>query len=286
MRKLIFLILIFTASCAHQFQIEEVKKREPSSYQSCFQLMQKYFSELPIALTTPEILKAKSLNELEMAYQNFSLIDLQKEFSQEKILANNKLIQQLFRAPLSKNANKESTSYITKAEAEVILKEITHSRPNVNHMCYDPELKIGVCFGRATIGHMEALARGVHPDSILKIWIAGDMKEWGHHVAVMIKAEDDWWVLDTNLQRVVKTEEWIKFYQPMKNPDAKKDIMVFATRADRFGPYDSQSYSGINLFNSNNDLFNRDKDYYQGYFHDYFYDLDQKMPKIKKFPAR
>lgn len=286
MKKILIFTFITLFSCSTKIQLEHINHRSLASYQSCFQLMQKFFSPIPQSFTSGNLIHSKSLDELELFYENTSFIEMQKEFSPQEIKANNLHIQKLFSLPIKSQQTKNKSSYITKSEAELILDEVTHSRPNKNHLCYDPDLKIGFCFGRATIGHMEALVRGVHPDSIRKIWIAGDMKEWGHHVAVMIKAEEGWWVIDTNLQRVVKTDEWLKFYAPMKNPLAKSDIMIFASRADRFGPYDSSTYSGINLFNSNNDLFNRDMDYYRGYFHDYFEDLDKKMPKIKKFPVR
>jgi nitrous oxide reductase accessory protein NosL len=282
MKKFIPVILFLSISCSTPKVHLDEYVRSPASFQTCFQLLSNFFPDQAVENKKIHFLEAKSLNEIEQFYQNYSLIDIQHHLSNEDILKNNDHLVKLLSLPLKTEKDEKFATEVSLDQAEIILKEVTNSRPNKNHMCYDPKLKIGFCFGRATMAHMEALVRGVHPESIRKIWIAGDMKEWGHHVATMIKAKDGWYVIDTNLGRVVKAEEWIKFYEPMKAPKAKS-IMVFVTRADRFGPYDTNSYSGINLFNSNNDIFNRDLDYYKGYFHDYFEDLDRKIDTIEKF---
>ena len=155
---------------------------------------------------------------------------------------------------------------------------MSNSKVNKNHYCYDTKGTIGFCFGRATIAHMEAVVRNVNPDAIRKIWIAGDMGVWGHHVATMIKTEKGWLVLDTNVGHPISTVEWIAKYMPMKMKNTN-DIMVFSTQAGRFSPYDTQTYNAINLFNTHSEEFNKASDYYRGYFHDYFEDLDNVEQK-------
>lgn len=230
------------------------------------------------------LVSARDLDELETAYGNESLIVLQRKSTDQQIKDANNHLKSLLKNNVTLSNMTEKTSYVTHAEAQIILDAIENSKVNKNHYCYDPNNTTGFCFGRAVIGHMEALARGVHPESVKKIWIAGDMKEWGHHVAPMVKANEGWLVLDTNIGRPVTTDEWIKYYQPFKAAKAK-DIMVFVTQPGRFGPYDAEAYNAVNLFNTFGNNFDREKDFYKGYFHDYFEALDNDK-SIKKFPVR
>ncbi len=150
---------------------------------------------------------------------------------------------------------------------------MSDSKVNQNQNCYDPQGAIGFCFGRATMAHLEAIVRNIHPDAIKKIWIAGDMEKWGHHVATMIKTENNWLVLDTNIGHAISYEEWIRIYMPYKAKNAN-DIMIFITQSGRFGPYDTKTYNAIDLFNTHTLEFDKASDYYRGYFHDFLEDLD------------
>jgi hypothetical protein len=125
---------------------------------------------------------------------------------------------------------------------------------------------------------MEALIREVHPDAIRKVWIAGDMGKWGHHVATIIKAENGWLALDTNMGRVITLDEWFIIVHREKVKDAN-EIMNFVTQAGRFSPYNNMSYNSFDLFNTDRLEFNKAQDFYRGYFHDYFEDLDKVVPK-------
>lgn len=279
-------LLIFLSSCANTSRFQVIY-RDPSNFQTCFELMSNFLSpnERISSFKRPTIENAKSLDELEEAYGFESLIEIQKRIPNNEIKKQNEFLFTLLKQDLKTPSSTEYTRYVTDEEANFLLHKISNSKVNQNHICYDPDLSTGFCFGRATIGHMEALIRGVHPKSIKKIWIAGDMQQWGHHVANMIKTEKGWLVIDTNLERPVSPEEWLKTYLPMKAIGAK-DIKVFVTRAERFGPYDIGEYSAVNLFNSTSHSFNRENDFYRGYFYDYFQDLEKEMPEIKKFPAR
>ena len=53
-----------------------------------------------------------------------------------------------------------------------------------------------------------------------------------------------------------------------------------------FGPYDSQNYSGVNLFNTATAQYDRSADFYRGYFQDYFEALNKERKEVKKFPVR
>ena len=283
-------LLLFTTACS----LSPVKtfiadnpgvNRDPANFQSCFQMMNAVINHRQVDFQDESLLtKAKDLNELEQAYGEESLIDLQRRLDNESIKAATKHAHSLLTKPVNFDKSMKKATYVTPQEAQEILNSITNSKVNQNHYCYDPNNTTGFCFGRAVIGHMEALARGVHPDAIKKIWIAGDMKEWGHHVAPMVKSENGWLVLDTNIGKPLSPEAWYKYYTPMKAPKAK-DIMLFVTQGGRFGPYDNEAYSAVNLFNTNGDTFDRANDFYKGYFHDYFEALEQDKT-FRKIPVR
>lgn len=283
-----FLFLVLTlSSCSSNKKVPEMMEgaRFPANFQTCFQMMNSVVNYQHLSDGDDTLLtNAKKLSELESSYGKESLIDLQLRLDDKSIKAANTHVQSLLKGPLEATKVNGKTHYVTMEEAQTILDSIENSKVNRDHYCYDPDNTTGFCFGRAIIGHMEALARNVHPEAIKKIWIAGDMKQWGHHVAPMVKGEEGWLVLDTNIGKPVSTEEWQKFYRPFKAPKAK-EVMVFVTQAGRFGPYDSEAYSAVNLFNTNGQVFVRENDFYRGYFHDYFEALD-KDKTIKKFPAR
>lgn len=280
--------VLFLTSCAlNSIKLEEqhLGQRSPANFQDCFKVMEKFFIAPPVKPQSFRATEVKSLDELEASYGNLSLIDIQKELSAEEIRASNNKTMELLNSPLKTDHPNNYTNYATEEELALIYKELENDKVHLNHACYDPQGTVGFCFGRATIAHMEALIRGMNPDSVRKIWIAGDMKQWGHHVATMVKGEKGWYVIDTNNGKPILAKDWLAFYQPFKNKNAK-DIMVFVTRADRFGPYDTQSYTGINLFNSNTSHYERTADFYRGYFYDYFEALDKERLVVKKFPVR
>lgn len=221
--------------------------------------------------------KATSLNELESLYGGENLIEIQRLITNDKILSNNKNVKKLLAKPFKVEEVPGKNSLVKEVDTNVLYKAMENSDVNKNHYCYDTKGTIGFCFGRATIAHMEAIVRNVHPDLVKKIWIAGDMGVWGHHVATMVYSEKGWMVLDTNLGRTISAEQWIDYYMPMK--EGKKDIMVFVTQAGRFGPYDNRPYNAVDLFNTNSADFNKAADYFNGYFHDYFQSLDNVMNK-------
>lgn len=221
--------------------------------------------------------KANSFVELESLYGGADLIQIQLKSSQKEIVANNANIKKLLQKPYNVTPIEGKNTVVTEADANIIYRKMANSDVNKNHYCYDPKQTIGFCFGRATIAHMEAIVRDIHPDLVKKVWIAGDMGVWGHHVATMVFTEKGWVVLDTNLGRIIGAEEWIKFYMPMNK--GKKDIMVFITQAGRFGPYDNRPYNAVDLFNTNSEDFNKAADYFNGYFHDYFDSLDNVRSK-------
>lgn len=279
------IIAFILISCSSQFIAHPETDRSPSNFKSCLEAMNELIAYKPYqGVASKFFSKAISLNELESFYGGESLIEIQRRTSNEEILSNNENMKKLFSAPLVVTKIEGKYSEVTSVDANTIYKSMAESEVNKNHYCYDKEGTIGFCFGRATIAHMEAIVRNVHPDAIKKIWIAGDMGIWGHHVATMVYTKEGWVVLDTNLGKIIDANKWVAHYMPMKQKDAK-EIMVFTTQAGRFGPYDNRPYNAIDLFNTNSSDFDKAKDYFNGYFHDYFQSLDnvKNPPMIEEF---
>ena len=252
--------------------------RDPASFQTCFEAMNNIMNYKTHYGPAAQVFsKAESLSELEALYGAGNLIEIQRFTANEEILKNNGKLKSLLKAPYEVKKIPGKIHKITTDDADLIYYAMANSDVHKNHHCYDTKGTIGFCFGRATIAHMEAIARDIHPDLVKKIWIAGDMGVWGHHVATMVYTEKGWMVLDTNLGKKVDVETWIAMYMPYKK--GKKDIMVFVTQAGRFGPYDSSPYNAINLFNTNTEDFKKANDYFNGYFHDYFESLDNVKMK-------
>ena len=276
MKSLIFTLIALTfISCSNQtIRNGQEIDRTPSNFKSCLEAMSELIAYKPFVGEAKLVFsKANSLTELESFYGSESMIEIQRKVSSEEIKLNNENLKKLFAEPHNVKEIDGKHSEVTKADAQTIYRAMADSDVNKNHYCYDKEGTIGFCFGRATIAHMEAIVRNVHPEAIKKIWIAGDMGVWGHHVATMVYTNDGWVVLDTNLGKIIGVNEWIAYYMPMKKKDAK-EIMVFVSQAGRFGPYDNRPYNAVDLFNTTSNEFNKAKDYFNGYFHDYFQSLD------------
>lgn len=271
MNKITFFIFVsfFLQSCS----LAPVQDRQVASYQTCLEMMNSIIQYTPYyGYGTKSFQTAKSLDALEALYGNESLIDIQLRLSQAEIKSNNKHVVELLNSELKLEAIEGKNLKSSEKDAQVIYEALDNNFVHRNDDCYDPKGTIGFCFGRATIAHMEAIVRNTHPGAIRKIWIAGDMGKWGHHVATMIYTVNGWRVLDTNLGKVVTVDVWLKTYMPMKQ--GPKDIMVFVTQAGRFGPYDNKPYNAIDLFNTQSEDYDRAKDFFQGYFYDYFESLD------------
>ena len=276
--KTLILIIVSLSFISCSTHPEKIEVREPASFQSCLEAMGQIMNYKPYYGAAGTVFsKAQYFNDLESLYGGANLIDIQRATNNTEILANNANIKDLFRKPYAVYGMEGKNKVVTTTDADIIYRKMADSDVNKNHYCYDTKGTIGFCFGRATIAHMETIVRDVHPDLVKKIWIAGDMGVWGHHVATMVYTEKGWLVLDTNLGRNIPADEWIDYYLKMKK--GQKDIMVFVTQAGRFGPYDNRPYNAVDLFNTQSEDFNKAADYFNGYFHDYFDSLDNVRSK-------
>lgn len=84
---------------------------------------------------------------------------------------------------------------------------------------YDPTGAIGFCFGRAMATHMHSRVLHLHPDSVKKIFVIGDMRstakpEWRFHVTTIVRGPGNkWYAIDpiTPGGRVVEAEAWLNW---------------------------------------------------------------------------
>ncbi len=274
------------------------------------------------------VLEARNFDELEQNYGNANLQFIQWGYSDEQILENNKNIEDILshvETRKNENITVEGKYNVSRREAKKLFTYVEDSKMvgvgGSNEWTYDPDEVLGLCFGRAIIAHNYALAKNVAPESIKKIWVLGDMKKWGFHIATMVRGADQWYVLDTYVGFVSATE-WMKRMLKDRKKSAKQELMFFVTDATRFGYQDDSSYSAYNLFNINDeDLdedvheskkflkkkiiwtqeeldkkkakkeakgkeFKEDKyrvDFYRGYFLDFYKEFDKKKKKIKPF---
>lgn len=257
--------------------VVEPSDREPASFQTCLDAMSQMMNYKPFYGYGANVFSsAKNYDELEALYGGENLIEIQRRVSGQEIVANNANIKKIALEAYDVRPIAGKNTKISTADINTLYNATKNSQVNKDHFCYDTKGTIGFCFGRATITHMEAIVRDIHPDLVKKIWIAGDMGTWGHHVATMLYTEKGWMVLDTNIGNAVGVDHWIEHYMPQRKG---KEIMVFITQAGRFGPYDNRPYSAIDLFNTQSEDFNKAKDYFNGYFHDYFNSLDNVKNK-------
>ncbi len=114
---------------------------------------------------------------------------------------------------------------------------------------WDPEGKIGFCFGRAMSVDLEARFRGLDRNSIGKAWAVGPMKlgtsEWGWHVTSLVFSKEfGWLAIDPIYNDVVPIANWVEnmwqaneaAMQEAKYHQAPQHLRVFFTRSGRFDP--------------------------------------------------
>lgn len=124
---------------------------------------------------------------------------------------------------------------------------------------YDPQGKFGFCFGRALFVHLTALRRGVHKDSIKKVFVVGPMKgflpgqTWGFHVATMIAKEGGgFWVVDPFEGKPLTLDEWFE-HNNSKSQDQR--LRLFVAPASRFGRAGFNPVNGDHLYEGYNNYF-------------------------------
>lgn len=198
---------------------------------------------------------------------------------EEAVAMNNEVIKQMDAESAAEYSGKRINA-IDKKTARNLYEEVTRHPVarllKVNK--YDPEHKMGFCFGRAMTSHLEALHMGLDKNSIRKVFVAGSMKAivgdiiWQFHVATAVKSSDGgWWVIDPFVGKPVKLDQW---YAKMYKQDTKGTLRLYVTEASRLGATDGAHYNRAHLM----------EDYYNNYFKDLiqYYRLKAKNELPKK----
>lgn len=131
---------------------------------------------------------------------------------------------------------------ISRKEAQFIY-DLVYNNPVSSLRMYDNYnpvgSNVGFCWGRAMTAQIEAMSRGVAPDSIKKIFAVGPLSSgstnWRYHVTTIIKGDDGtWWAVDPIMGRVMTAKEWTDQMDSQYN---KKGLMrVFLSEGDRYSP--------------------------------------------------
>lgn len=282
-----YFLLIFVLGCSHGNQVKKIE-RYPASWHSCFEDLNAliFHKQLTSGSGNVDFHLAGSLSDLEAAYGEESLFTIQNRLSNDAISLNNQRVSELLDNESFIESDK--VSRLDRDQAKTIYEDMQNTPCVRNDGPYQrPGVEIGYCFGRAITSHMHAVRRGVEPQAMKKIWVVGPMRgNWGHHVAHMIRSNDgSWWVID-NVTGLVKVDQWISSLKTFKNTN--KELMFFVSEASRFGPQKNFTYNSLNLFNIRNNEFSsfqKENDYYIGFFKDLFEHLDENPVEETFFPT-
>lgn len=130
---------------------------------------------------------------------------------------------------------------------------------------YDPQLVMGFCFGRATFVHLELLRRGVHKDSIRKVYVVGPMQTgdifWQFHVATSVRGESgQWYTIDPLFApSAMPLESWMS---TVKETSIDGTVRFYPTHASKLGP-SAFEYNKLPVGGVNDPIYNK-------YFEDMF----------------
>ncbi len=141
---------------------------------------------------------------------------------------------------------------------------------------YDPELRFGFCFGRATWAWLEAIQQGYDKSSIKKIFLVGPMKtgtiSWQFHVATAVRSRglfrDEWLVIDSNFEKVMTVPE---FFEAYKKFSTDQKLRLIVTEPNRLGPSSTTKFGPGHFRNPLNDSA------YNQYFQDLVANLSKRV---------
>lgn len=278
------ILLTVLLGCSHTSKRSD-SQRTPAAWHSCFENLNAlvFRKQIEDGTGNVDFHLAGSLDDLEAGYASEGMFSIHGRKSNKDILLNNERVSQLLRdEPFIEDTGVDidelKVTKLNREQAQTIYNDMVNTPCVRNDGPYQrADVAIGFCFGRAITSHMHALRRGVDPRAMKKIWVVGPMRgDWGHHVAHMIRSDDgSWWVID-NVTGLVKAEQWITSLKGYKNTN--KELMFFVTQASRFGPRKNYTYNTVNLFNvvdGQYDIFQKENDYYSGFFKDLFKYLDE-----------
>lgn len=132
-----------------------------------------------------------------------------------------------------------------------------------------PGVKIGYCFGRATIAHLTLSLMGVDKNRIRKIWAVGQMGTWQFHVATIVPFSDgNWYAIDNIFPEGKEVRSWAHHWEA---ESTRKNLRIYITEAEKFGSttaiYDGRSMGSYDSIQLGLKM-NRQDDWYLGFFQD------------------
>ncbi|MGE3262257.1 MAG: hypothetical protein AB7K68_10800 [Bacteriovoracia bacterium] len=209
-----------------------------------------------------------------------------ERLSPERIeLWNKTLLKELRDLPMT-GEERGRSSGLSLPEIHALYKRVAtnrvadYSKPVMDK--YDPDGKIGFCFGRASAAHWIALqTTDIAKENIKKIWAIGTMKYnqvyWAHHVASIVRDKNGvWHSLDPEYGRPLRLPVW---YQKVKAMDADGRLQLFVTPAKRFGPGSKNTYNTVNRDNTDVDL---TIPFYNNYFTDLLQTTREEAAEIRR----
>lgn len=245
------------------------------------------------------ISESDSFFMLRRNYGHLAMKRIYAYISAADIVENNQNIIKLSKQPVNyaSNANgfdprPDALKELTKSQINILYSAMANTYVVANQRLYGGR-GVGFCFGRALVAHNQALIRNVHPASVRKIWVIGNMGFWGHHVATIVKVKGTWLAVD-NFTGVMNVEQWIQRMKQEKDAAATKPLMFFITRAGRFGHANNSLYNSTDLFNVPQNRMEqvaskqakeslKRRDFYQGFFMDFYEELDTEETLVRKF---
>lgn len=160
---------------------------------------------------------------------------------------NKEVIREMNKEPIIDSENRKQS--FEEQEVTEVYESVTRN-PIVRllrALKYDPNGRMGFCFGRAFVSHLEALRRGIAKNSVRKVVVVGRIKAvfgktiWRYHIATAVRAKSGgWWVVDPFMGKAVTLEAW---YESMHQHDLNGSLRLYATEGSRFGPDESLRYT-------------------------------------------
>lgn len=194
-----------------------------------------------------KMLATRTPEQMEVVRRTMAGIDLDLFAEAERSKYNNyemnqSLVNELKKLPLP---NSTRLASINRAQADQIYNEVSRTYGDfveIDLRRFDPENRVGFCFGRALVFHIDALSRRIDRQSVRKIWAVGPIESpihageiWNYHVATMIRSSDgSWWVFDPALfASAAPLDLWVENIQSRATSG---QLLIFSTQAERNFP--------------------------------------------------
>ena len=162
-------------------------------------------------------------------------------------------------------AESKMRQFITRPEAELLLRQLKSDpvASPAGGQVYDPDGKLGFCFGRATWVWLQAMRMGVDKNSIKKLFLVGPMdadgRMWQFHVATAIRGRTSalegskyvWYVIDSDFNHVKTADKFFEFFAKTST-DSK--LRLFISDPQRLGASNTLKFGPVHYNNPYNEI--------------------------------